>query len=81
MLSSNEMENTASHSDLSLQFLWGILLGEHLTKMLWRFFFSFYLSLVKEQKIILLPVVIQCHINYYCSLSLSAGMLLTAIEC
>lgn len=33
------MENTASHSDLSLQFLWGILLDEHLTKMLWRFFF------------------------------------------
>lgn len=31
------MENRASHSGLSLQFLWGILLDEHLTKMLWRF--------------------------------------------
>jgi len=34
--------------------------------------FSFYLAPMKEQNIILLPVVIRCHINYYCSLSLLA---------
>lgn len=62
---------TASHSDLSLEFLWGILLDEHLTKCFGDLF-SFYLAPVKEQNTILLPVVIRCHMNYYCSLSLLA---------
>lgn len=79
MLSGNEMENTASHSDRSLEFLWGILLDEHLTKMLWRFVFLLSGSCARAEYYFtscgdMLPHKLLLQ-------SLSAGILPTAIKC
>lgn len=73
------MENTAGHSDLSLEFLWGILLDEHLTKMLRRF--VFLLSDFCERAEYYFTSCGDTLSHKLLLQSLSAGIFPTAIKC